>query len=993
VAQQQEYIGPMTAEELRRAIEEPARRGHWEFEPGLVDLILRDVGDEPGALPLLSHALLETWKRRAGHTLTLKGYADAGGVHGAIAHTAESIYQNLSPEEQALARDIFLRLTELGEGTEDTRRRVSFEELTSSSEDTEHVRAVLNKLAEARLITLGENTVEVAHEALIREWPTLREWLNQDREGLRLHRHLTEAAYEWELLGRDPGALYRGAHLAQARAWAELHLNALNAGERVFLSVSIDQEQREEQEREEQRQRELEAAQKLAETERARAEEQAHSANRLRTRNRVITTVGSIALILALLAGLFGVQSNRNAVQAESNFNRAEAQRLALEANRLLSSGGSSEQVALLSLRSMNIHYSPESDAALAAAARLEYPVQSFTYTNIVWDLAFSQDGRYVLAGDDANTAKLWDVQSGQELLELSGHTDAVTEVHISPNGKHLLTASLDGSIRMWDAATSEEIYRIEADPIIRWLAYSHDGKTLFTISEDNKIREWDAESGKEIRIFMTPSDEVERIYLSPDDKYLLTFSNTATLWDINTDQKIGVFPFDAGFPVADATFSADGNFLLTGSRDGNAYLWDVKTGSEVQKFIGHSGPVFTAKFSPDTKYVLTGGGDRTMRVWDIETGQELGRFTFVALVIDIEVSADGKWVLTNSRDDRAQIWSLNASPRLPLFDHEAVVTAAKYSPSGQFILTAGGGGEGGAARLWDVRTGEKLRDFIGHTLDINYGADFSHDGKYIVTGSWDTTIRLWDVQTGKELRQFIGDTNFINGVEFSPDDKYIVSAGRDGVALWDARTGKEIRRFGELIGVYRATFSPDGKTILTSASTTDGKARLWDIATGQLRREYQSELGEMSSIDFSPDGKYILADGGSNIVHVWETQTGEELTQLIGHTDVIFTAVFSTDGKTIATASADGSARLWDVQTGQEIRRFIGHTAEVESVSFSPDGKFLLTGSADGTARLWDVDYHTTMEYLCSRLLRDFTEEERAQYGITDAAPTCPGK
>ena len=211
VAQQQEYIGPMTAEELRLAIEEPARRGHWEFEPGLVDLILRDVGDEPGALPLLSHALLETWKRRAGHTLTLKGYADAGGVHGAIAHTAESIYQNLSPEEQAIARDIFLRLTELGEGTEDTRRRVSFEELTSSSEDIDHVRVVLNKLAEARLITLGEDTVEVAHEALIREWPTLREWLNQDREGLRLHRHLTEAAYEWELLGRDPGALVSGS--------------------------------------------------------------------------------------------------------------------------------------------------------------------------------------------------------------------------------------------------------------------------------------------------------------------------------------------------------------------------------------------------------------------------------------------------------------------------------------------------------------------------------------------------------------------------------------------------------------------------------------------------------------------------------------------------------------------------------------------------------------------------------------------------------------
>jgi len=148
-----------------------------------------------------------------------------------------------------------------------------------------------------------------------------------------------------------------------------------------------------------------------------------------------------------------------------------------------------------------------------------------------------------------------------------------------------------------------------------------------------------------------------------------------------------------------------------------------------------------------------------------------------------------------------------------------------------------------------------------------------------------------------------------------------------------------------------------------------------------------------MSSVDFSPDGKYILADGGSSIVHVWDAQTGKELSQLIGHTDAIFTATFSPDGKTVATASMDGSARLWDVQTGQEIRRFIGHTAEVESVTFSLDGKYLLTGSADGTAMLWDVDYHTTMQYLCSVLLRDFTDDERAQYGITDDSPTCPAR
>jgi len=279
VAKQQEYIGPMTADELRRAIEEPVKCGHWEFEAGLVDLILRDIGDEPGALPLLSHALLETWKRRAGHRLTLKGYADAGGVHGAIAHTAENVYQNLSMDEQIIARNLFLRLTELGEGTEDTRRRASFDELMSHTENAAEVRAVMNILAEARLITLGEDTAEVAHEALIREWPTLREWLNQDREGLQLHRHLTEATHEWEVLDREISVLYRGSRLAQGNEWAAINPMALNAQENAFLEASNRQSHLEEQEREAQLQRELNAAKKLAETERSRAEEQVHSAN------------------------------------------------------------------------------------------------------------------------------------------------------------------------------------------------------------------------------------------------------------------------------------------------------------------------------------------------------------------------------------------------------------------------------------------------------------------------------------------------------------------------------------------------------------------------------------------------------------------------------------------------------------------------------------------------------------------------------------------
>jgi formylglycine-generating enzyme required for sulfatase activity len=232
------FIGAMIPEELREAIEAPACAARWDFQPGLVDLILRDVGQEPGALPLLSHALLETWKRRQGRTLTLDGYTAAGGVRKAIAQTAENVYNRLASADRAIARGIFLCLTELGEGVQDTRRRASLAELAPAPSQQSAVDAVLKTLADARLVTIAKDSAEVAHEALIREWPTLRKWLEADRESLRLHRHLTESAREWERRGREPGELYRGARLAQTLEWAAGHQNALSPQEADFLRAS-----------------------------------------------------------------------------------------------------------------------------------------------------------------------------------------------------------------------------------------------------------------------------------------------------------------------------------------------------------------------------------------------------------------------------------------------------------------------------------------------------------------------------------------------------------------------------------------------------------------------------------------------------------------------------------------------------------------------------------------------------------------------------------
>lgn len=245
VSQNQEFIGAMSRDELSRAILQPAALGNWKVQEGLVEVMLDDLGNEPGALPLLSHALLETWKRRRGRVLTLSGYVASGGVHGAIAQTAETVFrQRLTPGQQPIARMIFIKLAEMGEGSLDTRRRAAFSELITRSIDTTTIEVVLGILTDARLVTISTlepgdtRVVEVSHEALIREWPTLRDWLNENREDLILHRQLTEDTNDWLKLNRDPGALYRGVRLQQALEWGKNNTELISLAEQEFLDAS-----------------------------------------------------------------------------------------------------------------------------------------------------------------------------------------------------------------------------------------------------------------------------------------------------------------------------------------------------------------------------------------------------------------------------------------------------------------------------------------------------------------------------------------------------------------------------------------------------------------------------------------------------------------------------------------------------------------------------------------------------------------------------------
>ena len=310
-----EFILPLTADEFERAILNPTQRVGLKLEKGLVSTIIREVGNQPGALPLLQYALSELFDKREGRTLTNKAYQEIGGVLGALGRSAETIYSNLDEAAQSAARQLFLRLVTLGEGTEDTRRRVLREEIEALHEDHQSaIQKVIEIFGKARLLSFDRDpitrgpTIEVAHEALLREWTRLREWLNESRADVRTQRQLNHAVQEWNTAQRDASFLMAGSRLEQFEGWSANTTIALTQDERAFLSASIAERDRRELEEQARQRRELEAAQKLAETEN-------RAANQLRRRAVFLAGALALATVAAIFAGIFAKRNGTLAVQ------------------------------------------------------------------------------------------------------------------------------------------------------------------------------------------------------------------------------------------------------------------------------------------------------------------------------------------------------------------------------------------------------------------------------------------------------------------------------------------------------------------------------------------------------------------------------------------------------------------------------------------------------------------------------------------------------
>jgi len=943
-------LGPVA---LREAIKFPARKVGAFFEKGLVELILRDVHQQRGSLPLLQHALKELWQARLGPWLTLEAYEGSGGVAGALRRRAQDTYEQKLKDDlqRAIAHNVLLRLITLGEGVPDSRRRVPREELFPHGVERREVEQVLSVLShnDARLIVINDdNTVEVTHEALIHSWETLREWIDSKREQLRVLRRLTDSAKEWEEAGRETSYLYRGGRLEDVEKWPISSEVSLNRRELLFVEASLAERHREGEQRRIQQQRELNGALKLAEAER-----------QARRRQRKLIGALVALLFIAGLVAVIAVWESNSARLAQKETSEVACRAHVSLARDSLEAGKEAEALAHLA---QALRLNPGDYAAVSLTAALlaqTNPVQRSTvvmeHDSDVVSAHFSPDGLRVLTASSDQTARQWNAAGGQPLGTPLRHLGKIESARFSPNGQRIVTGSDDGTARLWDAITGEEIGAVmQHEGPVYSAEFSPDGQRVVTASADNTARLWEALTGKPIGEPMKHEAGLYSARFSPDGRRLVTASadKTARLWDAVTGQPLGE-PLKHEDSVWSAQFSPDGERVVTASWDKSARVWDAFTGQPLTISLRHEGSVLSAEFSPDGQRVITSSEDNSARVWDAATGQPLGApLVHGGAVVSAQFSPDGRRVLTSSEDRAARVWVM-VPPTSMSLEHEGGILSAHFSPDGRRIVTSS---EDRTSRVWDAATGRAVGPAMRHEYVV-CSAQFSPDSKWVLTASWDKTAQVWDAATSRPLSLSMKHEGSIYSAQFSPNGKWVLTGSWDKTArLWEAATGQPLGAPMKLEGsVLVAQFSPDGRRLITACD--DGTARLWDARTGKPLSASLQHGDKVNSACFSPDGQWALTASADRTARLWSVNllTSQPFGTSMKHEAAVLWAQFSPDGRRLITASDDCTARLWDARTGQPLGETMKHQRAVLSARFSSDGRRVATASDDRTTRVWD--------------------------------------
>lgn len=1019
IAIHHELVAPLSPGELGQAIERQAAAAQLHLAPDLLAALLHDLQEEPGAMPLLQHALRELWRQRRGPRLWARDYRRIGGVRQALAETADAIYAAANATDRERLREIFTRLIHLdaeaapGEPRRDARRRIELLELIPAGDSPEPMRRLVATLANARLVVLrcdgpaGEQTVEVAHEALIRHWPQLGRWLDEDRIALGFREGVRQAARAWQTEGCSAHLLvHRGERLALVRQLETRPRCAFNRLESNYLE-SCTRLQEEDQHREQAHAQKLAAALSHALTAARRAESRQLAMHA----GQACATQPLLALLLA-----------RAAVEREPTCEAvSELYGTLLQSFDFLTLGPHPDAV-------IGACFSPDGGLVLTMAvdkvARLWSAKGGLLsslrgHEEALTSACFSASGALLLTASRDGTARLW-TQEGTPVARLSGHRGAVLGARFSPDGTQVLTFSQDGTARLF-AATGEP------GPVLLGHAqavtdgqFSPSGEYLVTVSYDGTAQLWDRHGTLRAR-FAAHAAPVTSVGFSPTGERIVTaaWDATARLWDCD-GRPCGTLEGHDN-RVLTAMFSTDGERLLTAGRDRTARLW-LATGEPLAVLRGHESGLVGAAFSPDGTTVLTVASDAHARLWDSQ-GQLISTLRGHHRPLTCgSLSPDGATVLTGSWDGTVRLWPGCGAALPVLRGHKSAISCGAFDPTGARLATAG---QDGRIALWS-RSGRLRRMTAGHSDEIT-ACQFSPDGELLLTGSRDHRAALWSVDSGSVV-WLRGHTGWLTSASFNSDGRLIlttsidqtarlwrrdgrllavlrghesaVHAGcfsRDGVAVLTAGADGTARLVG-LDGTLRATLrghtdcvtavtlSPDGQRFLTCS--WDGSARLWQRDGGGLA-VLSGHGSWVLGGAFSPDGELILTYGRDAVGRLWNA-SGQCVALLRGHRGSITGGGFSPDGAQVLTVSQDGRARLW-TRTGRRLAVLSGHQDAVLSGGFSQDGAWVLTTGADELARLWPANL-TALRTLADALaVREFTPEERDEYLCPDEPAARP--
>ncbi|AXG51866.1 WD-40 repeat protein [Streptomyces lincolnensis] len=953
-------VRSMTADELREAVIGPAQAAGLIVERTLTARIVEDVLDEPGGLPMLSHALLETWRRRKGRTLALAAYEAAGGVRGAIAASAEEVYGELSPAQAHAARHLLLRMVEPGQGNADTRRPLSWEEM-AGWEDPE-VRAVAGRLTRARLLITDDDGVQLAHEALITCWPRLREWIDADRERLRHHRQLTDATRTWLEHDRDPGTLYRGTRLARAEelfAGDDRGYDGLTSEEKAFLVTAAEQR----------------AAEGRATT-------------RARRRNRTLAASLCAVLAVALVVGLTAVRLRQD---SEKQTTDTAARRVASVAEALRTTDP--RTAMLLGVAAWRISPLPESRRALLGAlAQPELGNFTDPAPGDTPERFLDVSGRTLLSISD-DTWRTWDAGTHRRIA--SGPVPHGAVLGAGPGGRVLVIHTADRTQRLWDTRTRRWIG--DSLPFSDTVTLGASGRNYLVRSpDDDRAGLYSVTDGH--LVFRTPSaGRAELTHAAADDRLLAVCPRglAPQVWDTSARSvRSGAWTSARGVcgDDTDTLLGLTGGRLLALAGD-RVRVWDTTSGRELAD-VSHQG-ADSAVVSADGSFLATGGGQE-IRVWRLPSG---GAPVF-RHSLDNETLSGLAW--DSSRPllrylEGGTVHTLDLTRTLTHTWRTSPLTGVRLSPDGRTLATAERIGDRYVFRLRSTRDGRLPRTLpdpshpVFRTGIPTVPADvtepllsFSPDGGMFAYGvsarGWDTVsqrLTVWDVAAGRAKTT----VDLARASAMPPDAIALGPGGRTLLAArltddgfvnetWDTT---ERRRTALLPG-------PAGRHLAVSR---DGGLLVTDNRVVRAGRSHAHDLvqhDDIAAISFAPDGSGLATGDGTGRVALWDGDLRHRVGILrnvfpapvdpsSGSAESITALAFSPDGSTLAVGGDAGTVQLWDISTQQPLGPSLPTSGEsADTLAFSPDSTMLYAGGKHVQLQRYVVDPDRAVSLVCSR-------------------------